>query len=232
MGRPRFRAKFGRKSATRKRIKRSALLIVFIFFILFVTWIINYNIKPPLLTISEVRAKTIAIEVINEAIISELTYKIRYEDLFVIKTDNENRVTMLQANTMFMNRIVSETALSIQEKLKQMGTKRVGIPLGSILGSEIFANLGPRLNIEILPMGTVVVNFATDFEQAGINQTRHKIYLAVDTQVRIVLPLASDVVDVNTRIPIAETIIVGEIPQSYIFVPEDGLLNIIPETAK
>jgi sporulation protein YunB len=133
---------------------------------------------------------------------------------------------------MFMNRIVSETALSIQEKLKQMGTKRVGIPLGSILGSEIFANLGPRLNIEILPMGTVVVNFATDFEQAGINQTRHKIYLAVDTQVRIVLPLASDVVDVNTRIPIAETIIVGEIPQSYIFVPEDGLLNIIPETAK
>jgi sporulation protein YunB len=232
MGRPRFRAKFGRKSATRNRIKRSALLIVFIFFILFVTWIINYNIKPPLLAISEVRAKTIAIEVINEAIISELTYKIRYEDLFVIKTDNENRVTMLQANTMFMNRIVSETALSIQEKLKQMGTKRVGIPLGSILGSEIFANLGPRLNIEILPMGTVVVNFATDFEQAGINQTRHKIYLAVDTQVRIVLPLASDVVDVNTRIPIAETIIVGEIPQSYIFVPEDGLLNIIPETAK
>lgn len=232
MARPRFRAKFGKKSIARNRIKRSLIIIVSILVLLWMAWTINYNIRPPLLAISEMRAKTIAVETINEAIISELTYKIKYEDLFVIKTDSENRVTMLQANTMFMNRIVSETALTIQEKLKHMGTKRVGIPLGSILGSEIFANYGPRFNINILPMGTVVVNFTTDFEQAGINQTRHKIYLSVDTQVRIVLPLASDVVDVSTRVPIAETIIVGDIPESYIFVPEDGILNIIPESAK
>jgi sporulation protein YunB len=86
---------------------------------------------------------------------------------------------MLQANTMSMNRIAAETALRIQESLRQMGTKKVGIPLGSVLGSEIFANLGPSFNIDILPMGTVIVDFITDFEEAGINQTRHKIYLAL-----------------------------------------------------
>jgi sporulation protein YunB len=232
MRRPRFRARFGKKSVARRRIKGSIVIIVFVLLLLYLSWTVNYNIRPPLLAISEVRAKTIATDVINEAIISELIYKIKYEDLFVIKTDNENRITMLQANTMFMNRIASETTLSIQERLKQMGTKRVGIPLGSILGSEIFANYGPRLNIDILPMGTVVVNFTTDFEQAGINQTRHKIYLVVKTQVRIVLPLASDTVDVVTQVPIAETIIVGDIPQSYIFVPEEDLINIVPESAK
>lgn len=229
MGRPRFRARFGRKSVAKRRIKGSAFMIAGLSIIIFLSWVANYNIKPLLLAISEMRARTIAVQLINEAIISELTYKIKYDDLFIVRTDNDNRITMLQANTMAMNRIASETALNIQESLRQMGTKKVGIPLGSILGSEIFANFGPRLNIDILPMGTVIVDFITDFEEAGINQTRHKIYLAVNTQVRVVLPLVSDVVDVATRIPVAETIIVGDIPQSYIFVPEDEFLNLVPD---
>ncbi len=228
MRKPRSKARFGNKWLTKRKRKIYVTVFVFVLILLLMSWIVNNNIEPLLLAISEVRAKTIATQTINEAIISELTYKIKYEDLFVIKTDDDNRITMLQANTMYMNRIASETTLNIQEKLREMGTKRVGIPLGSILGSEIFANYGPRFNIDILPMGTVVVDFNTDFEQAGINQTRHRIYLVVKTQVRIVLPLASDVVDVVTQIPIAETIIVGDIPQSYIYVPEDGLLNIAP----
>jgi sporulation protein YunB len=229
MGKLKFRAKFGKRSAFRKKIKGSVIILVIVLIVLFLSWMVNYNIKPPLLAISEMRARTIATQVINEAIMSELTYKVKYEDLFVVKTDKENRITMLQANTMSMNRIAAETALRIQESLRQMGTKKVSIPLGSVLGSEIFANLGPRFNIDILPMGTVIVDFITDFEEAGINQTRHKIYLAVNAQVRVVLPLASDVVDVATRIPIAETIVVGDIPQSYIFVPEDEFLNVVPD---
>ncbi len=229
MGKLKFRAKFGKRSAFRKKIKGSVIILVIVLIVLFLSWMVNYNIKPPLLAISEMRARTIATQVINEAIMSELTYKVKYEDLFVVKTDKENRITMLQANTMSMNRIAAETALRIQESLRQMGTKKVSIPLGSVLGSEIFANFGPRFNIDILPMGTVIVDFITDFEEAGINQTRHKIYLAVNAQVRVVLPLASDVVDVATRIPIAETIVVGDIPQSYIFVPEDEFLNVVPD---
>ncbi len=229
MGKPRFRARFGKRSVFRKNIKGSVIILVILLIILFLSWLVNYNIKPLLLAISEMRAKTIATQVINEAIMSELAYKVKYEDLFVVKTDKENRITMLQANTMSMNRIAAETALRIQESLRQMSTKKVGIPLGSVLGSEIFANLGPSFNIDILPMGTVIVDFITDFEEAGINQTRHKIYLAINAQVRVVLPLASDVVDVATRIPVAETIIVGDIPQSYIFVPEDEFLNVVPD---
>jgi sporulation protein YunB len=152
MGKLKFRAKFGKRSAFRKKIKGSVIILVIVLIVLFLSWMVNYNIKPPLLAISEMRARTIATQVINEAIMSELTYKVKYEDLFVVKTDKENRITMLQANTMSMNRIAAETALRIQESLRQMGTKKVSIPLGSVLGSEIFANLGPRFNIDILPM--------------------------------------------------------------------------------
>jgi len=221
----RNKMRFTRKTYYRRKLRRYIIISLLLLLILYISITINNNIRPLLMAMSEVRARVIAIQAINEAIISELTYKIRYEDLFVVKTDKENRITMLQANTMLMNRIASQTALTIQEKLRQIGTKKISIPLGSILGSQVFANYGPRINIGILPAGTVTTDFVTDFEQAGINQTRHKIYLLVKTQVKIILPLTINKVDVVTQVPIAETIIVGDIPQNYIYVPEDEFMN-------
>lgn len=218
-----------RNTIVRKKIKKFLVLLMVLGFIIFIFITVNNNIRPLLMAMAEVRARVIAVQAINEAVSSELTYRIQYEDLFIVKTDKDNRVTMLQANTMLMNAIASETALTIQEKLRQMGVKEISIPLGSILGSEIFANYGPRINIGVLPVGTVSVNFVTDFEEAGINQTRHKIYLLVEAQVKIIVPLASNRIDVVTQVPIAETIIVGDIPQYYLSIPEDEFLNAIPD---
>lgn len=232
MRKPRLKAKFGNRAIAKKKHKGLLLIITFIFFLLLIGRIVNCNIKPPLMEISRIEVKNIAVRAINEAIISELVHGIKYEDLFTIKTDKNNKITMLQANTMFMNGIASKTALSIQKKLRDVSIKEIEIPLGSILGSEIFANLGPRLHIKVLPMGTVIVDFITGFEDAGINQTRHKIYLAVNTQIKVVLPLFKDIVDVVTKVPVAETIIVGDIPQSYIFIPENSIVDIVPEKFK
>ncbi len=232
MAKLRLRAKFGNRTGIQGRRKVAALIVVFITFLFLISWIVNFNIKPPLLKISGMRAKNKAVQAINEAIIAEFSSGIEYENLFRVKTDERNKITILQANTMFMNNIASRAALNIQSKLEEMSTEKVVIPLGSILGSKIFANLGPKFNVKVLPMGTVAVDFVTGFEEAGINQTRHKIHLAVNTQVGIVLPLARDIINVDTQIPIAETIIVGDIPQSYIFVPENNVPGIIPERAK
>ncbi len=223
------RSRFPNRVRRTKMVKKYIIIFLIALFFIYAFILTNKNIGPLLMAMAEVRARVIATQAINEAVNSELTYKVRYEDLFLVKTDKENRVTMLQANTMVMNRIASETALSIQEKLRQIGTKEISIPLGSVLGSKIFASYGPRINIGVLPAGTVSVDFATDFEQAGINQTRHKIYLIVNTQVKIILPLASNRIDIVTQVPIAETIIVGNIPENYIYVPEDQFLNVVPE---
>jgi flavoprotein len=67
--------------------------------------------------------------------------------------------------------------------------------------------------VEIQPAGTVNVDFYTDFQAAGINQTRLKIYLVAKTDVQIIAPLASNKVDVITHIPVSETIIVNDVSQ-------------------
>ena len=67
------------------------------------------------------------------------------------------------------------------------------------------------------------------FEEAGINQTNHKLYLTVCSNVSVILPLENKVVDTQTQILIAESIIVGKIPDTYLNSPStDEMYNLIP----
>ena len=144
------------------------------------------------------------------------------------KVDNEGKITMIESNTVMMNKVASDVALRIQEELKQVKTTTSYIPIGTALGSPILAKYGPQLKVSIEPIGTVYVNFKTDFEDAGINQTRHRIYLEVNTKVKVVIPLTTDTKEVKAEIPICETVIVGDVPNSYINIPKNDTNTITP----
>ncbi|WP_243109395.1 sporulation protein YunB [Anaerophilus nitritogenes] len=207
--------------------------IILIFLVLIYGFLlIDTKIKPAFLAIAEVKAREIATRAINESVNSKISEDIKYQDLISIRTDNEGNVTMMQANTIMMNKIASEVALTVQDNIRQIKTSNVSVPLGTVFESQILAKYGPRININVTPIGMVNVNFKTEFEQSGINQTRHKIYLVVRTQVRIIVPFSSNPAMVETSIPVAETIIVGRVPENYIFVPKEQMLNLAPNSMR
>ena len=136
---------------------------------------------------------------------------------------------MMQANSILMNEIASKVALEIQSEMKKIKTTSTYIPIGTALGSPLLAKYGPTIKVSIEPIGTVTVDFGTDFESSGINQTRHRIYLKSTTQVKVVVPLTTSTKEIKTQIPICETIIVGDVPQNYVNIPKDGVVDILPE---
>lgn len=215
----------------RRRNKRNKRNKIFIFAVAFFVlsiygfiWV-DKNIKPTVLAISEVQARKIATQAINEAVKNKIKDEIKYKDLIFVNFDKDGKVTMMQANTIMMNSIASDVALEVQENVRNVAAKPVKIPIGNALNSQLFK--GPNINITIIPQGTVSVDFTTEFIESGINQTIHKVYLVIITEVRVIVPLASDVIKIVTNIPIAETIIVGDVPESYVFIPEDEIPNII-----
>ena len=126
-------------------------------------------------------------------------------------------------NIMLMHPQVEQlAAIAAQENIDLLADEGIVLPLGSALGSGIFSGKGPRVRFEILPVGTVKTTFVTEFESAGINQTRHKISLEATASVRIVLPSGARTVSVQASALMAESILIGEVPQSYIQVPETG----------
>ncbi len=212
----------------RRRNKRNKIFIIAVaFFVLSIygfIWV-DKNIKPTVLAISEVQARKIATQAINEAVKNKIKDDIKYKDLIFVNFDKDGKVTMMQANTIMMNSIASDVALEVQENIRNVASKPVKIPIGNALNSQLFK--GPNINITIVPQGTVSVDFTTEFAESGINQTIHKVYLVIITEIRVIVPLASDVIKIVTNIPVAETIIVGDVPESYVFIPEDEVPNIV-----
>lgn len=217
-----------RRRKSRKR-KVTFIFLVAVFVLIIYGFIVfDQNIKPTILALSEVKARMIATQAVNDAIKSKIKDDIKYQDLIFVKTDNEGKITMMQANTVLMNSIASDVALEIQNKMRRISINSIDVPLGNAFDSQLLAQFGPRIKMNIVPQGTVTVDFATEFKESGINQTIHKVFLIINTNVRIIVPLASETVNVTANVPIAETIIIGDVPQNYIYVPEDEFLNVVP----
>lgn len=116
-----------------------------------------------------------------------------------------------------------------QHKQSWNSSKGVNIPLGTFFGLPILVGQGPNVNIKLIPIGSINCVFSSKFSNAGINQTNHKIYLEVYSNINIILPTASHTVNTKTQIMIAENIIIGKVPQTYLYSDDIGnLLNLVP----
>ena len=180
------------------------------------------NLESVILDMAYARAEAMAVEYMHEAVRDVMGDEITYQDMMTVRTDENGRVTMLQANAVRMNELAAFTALQAQARLESADAQSVSIPLGAALGIPFFSALGPRVRVRIVPVSAVSAAFSTEFESAGINQTRHKIYLSLHTTVRLVIPSGARQVSLGSQVLIAESIIVGEVPQSYVQVPEMG----------
>lgn len=223
-----MKSSFNDKSLDIKKIS-IAFVSILILSILIGSFIyVDNSLSPTITVLAETKALELANRSINKAVAEVVKDDINYSDLINTKLDSQGKITLMQSNTIMMNKIASDVALLIQEELKQVKTTTSYIPIGTALKSPILAKYGPQLKVSIEPIGTVSVDFKTDFESSGINQTRHRIYLEAKTQVKVVIPLTTSTKEVKAQIPICETVIIGDVPNSYVNLPKENVGNVLP----
>lgn len=179
-------------------------------------------VTPTIITAADSEMKAKALETINAAIIDNCLENFKYEDIMGIEKDGDGNITMIKADTLKLNKIACDVALESQEKLKQLGMVGVKLPAGYIFKNNLLAYFGPNITVKMQPIGYIETKYVSSFESAGINQTRHKIYIQVKSNIRVILPLVSNDVQVKNEIPISETIVVGKIPETSIDMDLDG----------
>jgi len=212
-----------------RRVLRITVLALIALAVIYL--LLERNLSTVILDTAYTRAHALAVETMNAAVQQTLTPGVPYEQLISVRTDSDGRVTMLEANTVRMNELAVSVALSAQNALSMRDESTIYVPLGAALQVPFLATFGPRIAVKLVPVGAVNATFATEFESAGINQTRHKIWLELHATVRLVLPTGAKSVSVDTQLLIAESIIIGQVPASYIHVPDtDDTLNFaLPE---
>ncbi|MBE6963057.1 MAG: sporulation protein YunB [Ruminococcaceae bacterium] len=205
-----------------RRFDRRLLLrfILFGFIVLLLTLLIfaASQMKPLLTRLATTRVSNtvnrIVIEAVDEAIRSG---EISYSQLIFLEKDNEGKVTAIHSNMAAFNRLQAEILDIILARIDQVSARELSIPIGTLTGSALLAGRGPRISVRMESVGTSSARFDNAFTSAGINQTRHQILLHIDVSVTILLPGFAAATKVSNTVTVAETVIVGNVPDTYTY---------------
>lgn len=201
----------------RHRLGSFAVVVLTLVIVIGAFVLADLNFRPVILGIAEAKVTQIATGAIHEAVRQEVSEdKVAYEDLIALHKDNEGHIVLMQANTIKANQVASRVTLAVNESMRDLEDKKIGIPLGQVLGSHFLAAYGPKLNVRLIPEGSVKVDVHGVFEEAGINQTRHRLFLSMDTAVKIIVPFNNTEVSINTTVPITENILLGTVPDVFV----------------
>ncbi|MCL1859284.1 MAG: sporulation protein YunB [Oscillospiraceae bacterium] len=209
-----------RPNNNRKKFKtRYKLLIFFAVIILFSAVVLKYSesrIRTIIAPMAEAHAKRIGAKVVSEAITDEIeANNISYDDLISFEKDENGKIAALKTDIIMINRLKSRLSVVILDKLSNIKDINLYIPAGNLINGEFFSGRGPKIEIIVLPVGSVTTNITNVFTSAGINQTRHQIMLEVNITVSVIMPFSVESTDISTSMAIAETIIVGDVPNMY-----------------
>lgn len=191
------------------------IITIIILFNLFL-YFFNSRILPGLIQVSQTMLKGKVVDTISQTSLDLFKDEFDYDEMVLIDKDSEGTINLIRTNTVKLNALTSELSIKCNDELRKMGEMGVKIPFGWITKQSVFYNLGPKITIKMEPIGNIQTSYESKFESAGINQTRHKIYLNVQATIRVMLPLHSEEIEVSCQIPISETIIVGKIPSTAI----------------
>ena len=214
----------------KKRFLRTVLFLIVLLIVLLSLSValLSVNMRPAMAALAIARIRSVAARAMNDAILESMGDETTYARLIQVHESSE-RVYMLQANTHKMNILAADCAEAAQERIAQMGDQGISIPIGTITGISFLAGKGPSLKVTFSPAGSVQSEFNSEFVSSGINQTLYRVNLLLTASVRLVMPGVSETISVRAEAAIAESIIVGDVPEVYTNVAsEEDMLNLIP----
>lgn len=196
--------------------KRKKRIIIFSALLFLVLVFLDFQLRPIIKTVAVSKAQVVSTNAINEAILEELSRNdIDYSNLISIEKGTDGKVLAITTDVKKINQLRSHVSVLIQEKLSQTKMRQVSLPLGTFTGIEILNGRGPCVPLRISISGSVNTEFTSNFSEAGINQTKHQIFINVNTKISAMIPGYPAITKVSTNMPIAETVIVGKVPRLY-----------------
>lgn len=163
-------------------------------------------------------------QVINSALLNYLSQNDNiYFDLVTIERGVDGSITALTSNMSEINRLRANLVDTALQALEKIDIYRLGIPIGNLFDLDILWAKGPLIHVRSLVSGTVQAEINSQFEEAGINQTRHRIMLDIHVPLTVMLPGCSATTKVATSVCVAETVIVGIVPDTYLKINETGV---------
>ena len=138
-----------------------------------------------------------------------------YDYFVTLEKNTDGNITAIKTN---MARINTLSSIILREVVDVTSNEvlEVDIPLGNLMGSNLLMGRGPNIPVKIVMLTSSYADFRNELTTAGINQTKHQIIIELVVEVDIIIPWETVSTQTVSEILVAETIIVGSVPDTYL----------------
>lgn len=193
--------------------------IGFIFLAALIVLLILFRVKfgDAILSLAQTKVRNATSDLINDSIDTQIDLgNIQYDRIVYFEKDLDGRITALKTNMAEVNRLKTDILNLINDEILSIDTDELSIPIGSFLIPEMFSGRGPQLPVRVLAIRNSEGAFESHFSEAGINQTRHQLTMDVMVDVAVLVMGRSEEFTVESHVVIAETVIVGQVPETFL----------------
>ncbi len=138
------------------------------------------------------------------------------ESIDRVRYDESGAVLSIESDTATLNRLKTAFTKTLGERLKEYGdTITVRVPIGTLIGNEYTVGRGPDIRFDLRYSYAISTDLDSTFYEAGINNTLHSIEMNVTNHLYILIPWGNSSQEISTKYILAETVIVGKVPDAY-----------------
>ena len=199
-------------------LRRARMWIVIILIVIFAVFVFfRYKYHSAIRGLAETQVKNTTSDLINDAIDEQIeSGMIQYDRIVYFEKDLNGRITALKTNMSEVNRLKTDILNLINDEILALDTSDLGIPLGSLILPEFLAGKGPEIPVHIMSIRNSDASFLSNFREAGINQTLQQLNMHVSVDVAVLVLGETNYFTVSSQVVVAETIIVGQVPDTFL----------------
>ena len=170
--------------------------------------------SPILASLAEEELQNRFNKICNGSVMKYLDNEKNNSDFMEIQHSSNGDIQGITANTVKINKLKSRISLDIQNQLDTIDEITVKIPIGGFFG------LGGGFDIPVKLMSVTVLDadIHSSFESVGINQTKLSVNATVCLSGKLLAIGKENPVKIKTKVPVLMTVIVGQVPGTYIDV--------------
>ena len=232
------------KNLTKKIVIKKINLLIFSFVLVFIIIIllfkiINERINPILFDYATLESRKFASIIINKAIEKNVATDLIIEDLYIVSKKENNEITSVDFNPAIVNKVLTKVTSSVQMNLKNLEEGNLDlleasddvliyydkenlkkgiifrIPSGIVFNNSLLTNIGPKIPVRFTLVGDVLSGINTKVTNYGINNALLEVSVNIKLTLKVILPISTKEVNVETNVPIAIKMIQGNVPNYY-----------------
>lgn len=217
------------RPASKRRRKLTGMALILIGLIILAVFL-DGSIRPIIEDVTGNEARLIATRIVNDSASEVLAnLGLTYDELVFTESDQDGKIISLKTDVVKINILKSKISSGVAEAIKAADSGDFSIPMGTLFGSEFLMGRGPKIKLKLEYSGAVTSEIINDFSDAGINQTRHQIMMKINVRILSIIPGHRTFTEVNTNFLLAETVLVGAVPEAFTNVDGSGLSRIIAD---